>query len=48
MARLVGAEADDIIFTSGGTEVHTFSFLWIHEADACSVSILNLIYYLPG
>lgn len=26
VARLVGGEADDIIFTSGGTEVHILIF----------------------
>lgn len=39
VARLVGGEADDIIFTSGGTEVHILILflMWIYETDVCSV-----------
>lgn len=39
VAMLVGGQADDIIFTSGGTEVSIFIclLLWAHEADVCSL-----------
>lgn len=35
VARMVGGKAEDIIFTSGGTEVIITVSLWIHEATWC-------------
>lgn len=40
VARLVGGQAQDIIFTSGGTEV------CIHQADGCSAAGISLLLYV--